>query len=426
MTSANRRILIADDLPAIHDDYKKILNPKGLALDTMAGMEEFAPHLATQNSPQRPPFQIETVVQGEDAIQSVTRARAEGRPFAMVFLDVRMPPGIDGVETAERLRAIDPSLQVVLCTAYADYSFADISRRFRDSDGLLILKKPFDPVEVQQLAHALCHKWMLSEENRALMANLEARVQQRTNELEQAKGELEVALVKAESASRTKSDFLRCVSHELNTPLNGILGAASVIELSADAELAEMGRIVLESSERLNRLFSRILLYLQIDRQPSAEQHLIQLSDVVEQAVIAHREQAILKGISFKVENRCPPALYFNGEIFKLSEALSNVVENAVKFTHQGQVSIRLNLQENRFFIAEVQDTGPGIQNPQLTQLYELFSPGDLELNRKHDGIGIGLTLAKRIAEHLGGGIQYRNRQTGGSIFTLTLPCKVP
>src|SRR4051812_25892018 len=124
MIAENHRILIADDLPDIHEDYRKILTPRASLVISVEGMADFAPHFTLPSTGSQTPFQLETVMQGEDAIHAVTRARNEGRPFAVVFLDVRMPPGIDGIETAIRLREIDPSLQVVLCTAYSDYSFA--------------------------------------------------------------------------------------------------------------------------------------------------------------------------------------------------------------------------------------------------------------------------------------------------------------
>lgn len=425
MIADNHRILIADDLPDIHEDYRKILMPRTSSVISVEGMADFAPHFTFPGKGSQSSFQLETVMQGEDAIQAVTRARTEGRPFAMVFLDVRMPPGIDGVETAIRLRDIDPALQVVLCTAYSDYSFADISQRFKKSDNLLILKKPFDPVEVHQLAQTLCRKWTLSEENRKLVNDLESRVQLRTAELEGAKGKLEVALDRAEAASRAKSEFLRCVSHELNTPLNGILGASSVIELSTDPELVEMGSLISESSERLNRLFTRILLYLEIDTVPCETFHCIRMNELVEQAVSPHRVRAESKGVSFQCENLCPSVLWFHGDDRKLLQALTCLVENAVKFTARGQVNVRLSVRDNGCFVAEIRDTGPGIQEPQLTRLYDLFSPGDVRSHRGHEGIGMGLPLTRRVAEYMGGTIAHRNRASGGSLFTLTLPCQL-
>ncbi len=428
MTPKQPRILVADDLPAIHDDYRKILAPRASSKVSLSGIADFAPNFALTSSPATDslsPLQIDSVMQGEDAVQAVIQARAEGRPFALVFLDVRMPPGIDGVETAIRLRMVDPDLQIVLCTAYSDYSFAEISKRFKESDGLLILKKPFDPVEVQQITQALCRKWMLSVDNKTILANLEARVRQRTTELEHAKARLELALLGAEAANRAKTDFLHCISHELNTPLNGIMGAAAVIELSHDAESAELGRIVLESSERLNRLFSRILRYLTLGSAPCKISASMNMQGIVDAAVAPHLLVATRAGVPLIVDNRCPPLLCLNGEAQQLSQALDCLVENAVKFTTSGRIEVRLRTESDTVFVAEVMDTGPGITGQQLDKLYELFTPGDTRSNRKHEGVGIGLTFAKRVAEYFGGHLDFRNRQEGGSVFTLTLPCQL-
>ena len=89
-------------------------------------------------------------------------AREQGRPYAMAFVDMRMPPGWDGVETIEHLWSVDPALQVVICTAYSDHQWDQVTRRLRHSEKLLILRKPFDMIEVKQLADSLTHKWNLA------------------------------------------------------------------------------------------------------------------------------------------------------------------------------------------------------------------------------------------------------------------------
>ena len=105
------------------------------------------------------------------------------RPYAMAFVDVRMPPGWDGVETITHLWKAYPHLQTVICTAYSDYSWTDIQRRLGHSDNLLILKKPFDNIEVIQLAHTLTRKWLLSRQVEAKMADLDLMVAERTAQL---------------------------------------------------------------------------------------------------------------------------------------------------------------------------------------------------------------------------------------------------
>ncbi len=115
----------------------------------------------------------------------VQKALAENDPYALAFVDIRMPPGWDGVETLERLWECSPDIQAVICTAYSDYSWDDISRRLGQTDSLLILKKPFDTAEVLQVAHALTRKWALDGQAKLRMEDLDRMVRERTQELQQ-------------------------------------------------------------------------------------------------------------------------------------------------------------------------------------------------------------------------------------------------
>ena len=109
-------------------------------------------------------FEIDSAFQGQEGLQKVRSAIADGHPYAMAFVDIRMPPGWDGVETIGHLWDADPDLQVVICTAYSDYSWNEMRRHLGRSDSLLILKKPFDNIEVTQLAHALTRKWTVTRQ----------------------------------------------------------------------------------------------------------------------------------------------------------------------------------------------------------------------------------------------------------------------
>src|SRR6266851_2404440 len=120
----------------------------------------------------------------------VKEALAENRPYAMAFVDVRMPPGWDGVETIARIWEVYPQLQIVVCTAYADYSWEELRAKVGQPDNLVVLKKPFDNVEVQQLAHAMTKKWLLNIQACFQLAELEAMVSRRTEELTQANATL--------------------------------------------------------------------------------------------------------------------------------------------------------------------------------------------------------------------------------------------
>lgn len=196
---SNHRILVIDDNRAIHEDLRKILI--GGEDDTDLSSDE---SLLFDSSPQRiqtTKFEIESAYQGQEGVALVQAKLAENNPYAMAFVDVRMPPGWDGVETITRLWEVDPNLQVVICTAFSDYSWIDIQAKLGESDNLLILKKPFDSIEVIQLAHTLTRKWITTHQARAKVADLDLMVNLRTSELQAA-----IDSLKNEVAERTKAE----------------------------------------------------------------------------------------------------------------------------------------------------------------------------------------------------------------------------
>ena len=144
---------------------------------------------------------VDSALQGQEACAKVREAIVSGQPYAVAFVDIRMPPGWDGVETITRLREVDPALQFVICTAYSDYSWIEIQQQFGPGDNLLVLKKPFDLIEVRQLAHALSQKWLLAREVGRQIGALDAAVACRTKELREANAQL-----KAEIAERARAE----------------------------------------------------------------------------------------------------------------------------------------------------------------------------------------------------------------------------
>ncbi|MGD0258301.1 MAG: response regulator [Verrucomicrobiota bacterium] len=165
----NRRILIVDDNTSIHADFRNILCPDN---SDEAAANEMEAVLFDEDEPDEMSFELDSAYQGQEGFEMVKRALAENRPYALAFVDVRMPPGWDGVETIARIWEVDPELQVVVCTAYADYSWEQMRAKVGQPDSLLVLKKPFDNIEVQQLAHALTKKWLLNFQARLQMAEL--------------------------------------------------------------------------------------------------------------------------------------------------------------------------------------------------------------------------------------------------------------
>ena len=188
-TLKNDRILIIDDNPAIHEDIRKILTGRGEhneAFDNDKALlfEETVPEFEQVR------FEIDSAYQGQEGLDKVRQAIESGRPYALAFVDVRMPPGWDGIETISRIWKSYPDLQMVICTAYSDYSWTEMIRQIGRSDSLVILKKPFDNIEVMQLAHALTEKWLLSHQVKNRLHDLDHAVSQRTSELLSANEQL--------------------------------------------------------------------------------------------------------------------------------------------------------------------------------------------------------------------------------------------
>jgi CheY-like chemotaxis protein len=136
---------------------------------------------------------VDFASQGTEGAALVERVRAENDPYAMAFVDMRMPPGWDGIETTVRIWELDPRVQIVICTAYSDQSWEGILRRLGHSDRWLILKKPFDNIEVLQVASALTEKWRLAEIAKRWVQDLETQLERRTRDLQRSNALLAVA-----------------------------------------------------------------------------------------------------------------------------------------------------------------------------------------------------------------------------------------
>jgi len=187
--AVNGRILIIDDNPAIHLDFEKILIRESNVDPGMSQVEKLL--FGESSTPMaQPAFELKFAQQGKHGVSLVKSARAAGAPFALAFIDMRMPPGWDGLETIEHLWNADPDVQVVICSAHSDYDWSDFYERLGHSDKLLVLKKPFEPIEVLQCASALTRKWQDQQILRRHVQSLENMVSIRTKGLEAANNQL--------------------------------------------------------------------------------------------------------------------------------------------------------------------------------------------------------------------------------------------
>ena len=188
----SRRVIIIDDNPAIHEDFRKILVPDGGSNDMLEAAEALfgeAIEVAAKID-----VDLAHARQGEEGLAMCKEAISNGKPFAVAFVDMRMPPGWDGLKTISELWKVDPNLQVVICSAYSDHSWSQIRESVGNTDRLLILKKPFDNAEVLQLTMALIEKRFLTEVAETRAEELEAIVEERTSHMREAKRETDLLL----------------------------------------------------------------------------------------------------------------------------------------------------------------------------------------------------------------------------------------
>lgn len=176
-----KRILIIDDNKQIHLDFKKILFISKEKERNLDELEKFL--LGDSQKPDGVKYIIDSAFQGEEGLRKVEESLKKNEPYAVAFVDVRMPPGWDGIETVSRIWKVYPDLQVVICTAYSDYSWQEMIDKLGYSENLFVLKKPFDNIEARQLAYALSQKWELARIASLKMSDLERNVEERTKEL---------------------------------------------------------------------------------------------------------------------------------------------------------------------------------------------------------------------------------------------------
>ncbi|HTA30749.1 MAG TPA: PAS domain S-box protein, partial [Candidatus Cybelea sp.] len=202
------RILVIDDNRAIHSDFRKILCPSSSAPLEVLEAALFGPEEAGVKPPV---FEMDSAYQGQEGLALLEQSLKQGRPYWMAFVDVRMPPGWDGVETIAKLWEVAPELQVVICTAYSDYSWGSMTSRLQHRDRLVILKKPFDAMEVLQMASALTEKWRLLQQSKLKMEQLEILVADRTKVLCQTNESLKTEVLRrqrtAEALTETEERY---------------------------------------------------------------------------------------------------------------------------------------------------------------------------------------------------------------------------
>ncbi len=425
------RILVVDDNTAIHDDFRKILAAETREANRFNNLEQ-ALFGDASGAVSRATFRVDSALQGQEGLDLLNRALQENDPYLLAFVDVRMPPGWDGIETLSRLWQACPDLQAVICTAYSDYSWDELTRQLPRADNLLILKKPFDTVEVLQITHALTKKWELACQAKLRMEDLEQMVQERTSALQQTMTDR--LKLEAQLRHATKMEAIGClaagIAHEFNNLLTVIQGHAGLLRGTPHGAPNGVDSVerIMQASIHAASLTRRLLAFSR--KQPL---HLKPLD--LSAAVKAMKPMlGRLLGENYPLELKCDsqPLSTFADDA-SIQQTLINLVVNArdampsggtirvstsLMTVAEAEALQHLDARPGRFACLTVSDSGCGMKPEVIERIFDPF----FTTKEVGQGTGLGLATVHGIVQQHRGWIQVTSQPGQGSTFRVFFP----
>jgi signal transduction histidine kinase len=338
-------------------------------------------------------------------------------PVDVVLLDLSLPDS-QGMATVQRMQAAAPAVPLIVLTGLDDETFAVLSLQAGIQDYLV--KDHVDEHLLRRAIRYALERQQMTETLRQLNNVLEERVRERTAQLERAVLELE-------RASQLKDEFLATISHEMRTPLTGVLGMAEALEQQLAGELNERQlryvTTIRTSGSRLLALVNSILRYTNlISGKVELRQEPCRVESICANILRLIRPLAEQKQLRFTVG--AAPELELVTDVDGVCQLLCNLLDNAVKFTPAGGqigLDVRLDDTANRLLFT-IWDTGIGMSPEQQEQIFKPFMQVDASLARRYEGIGLGLAYTQRMVELLHGELTLTSTLGQGSRFTVSLP----
>lgn len=434
-TNNNYRVLIIDDNNDIHSDFQKVLVLKR-GNEELERIESLLFNEVPKAPQTFPDFQVDFASQGEEGYQKIVTSLEENKPYAMAFVDIRMPPGWNGIDTVQKIWDLDPRIEIVFCSAYSDFSLSDIYQKLiNKKNEFLIIKKPFDIVEIKQTAASMCQIWNLKRK-------LEKRIE-----------EVEGQLLHADKMASI-GQLAAGVAHEINNPVgyinsnihtlqkyvddllllitlyqesesslvsgSEILSQISAIKEKIDLEFLKKDVVSLiaesrEGVERVKKIIQDLKEFSHRGGQSWDDYNLNAGIDstlnIIQSEIFAHNINVI------RAFNELQNIEAYGSQI---NQVVLNILINAVHAMKSGG-TIKIETKQDADKVTlKISDTGIGIDPEVMKKIFDPF----FTTKAVGQGTGLGLYLSYGIIQKHHGNIEVDSVVGKGSTFTLTLPIK--